>query len=50
MSKWKEIKIEDISIDDGDVNIYIESDNEGNNYIYFNFEEFKKLIEEKNGN
>ena len=47
MSKWQEVKIEDIEIDGEDVNIYIGSDDEGNNYVYFNLEDFKKLISKK---
>lgn len=44
MSNWKDIKKEDIEVDDDELNIYIGSDDFGNNYIVLKISDIKELL------
>jgi len=44
MSKWRTIPNEDIEIDGTDLNVLVDTDNCGNNYIILSLEYIKELL------
>ena len=48
MSKWQEAKPEDLEIDGENINIMLESDNEGNNYVEVKIKDIQKLLKKPN--
>lgn len=47
MSTWQNIPIENVDIDDGDLNILVNTDESGNNYICIDLAHLKELIAEE---
>jgi hypothetical protein len=49
MSNWQEIKKEDIELDGEDINIYLGSDDFGNNYVILKVKDVKDLLDNIKG-